>query len=86
MTLLLLLLNLASAHCGRFLSPAMEFGIAKAMEQLGDTDGMIFSYAIRGFTYDAVARHFKTTPENVINITEKGYRIAVEISRTQEQK
>lgn len=84
MALLLILLNLASAHCGRFLSPALEYGVAKAMEQLGKTDGMIFSYAIRGYTYDAVAKQFGTTPEYVIAVTEKGFKIALEISRIYE--
>ncbi len=83
--MILLLLSLAFASCDKQLShPFTEVRVAKAIGELGP-DGRVFSAIIRGFSYDAIAKHFGIPVERVVAIGREGADIVFRL-RDEEEK
>lgn len=85
LALWLISLSLAKDCDENFLPSTDEFAIAQTIGKLGGVDGRIFSAVIRGYTYSAVAKHFKITPEAVIAITTRGTDIMWDFQHPKEE-
>ncbi len=79
MIFFMILSALAQDPCNQSLLSSYAFSdysIAKAIEELGGKEGVIFSYAIRGYAYETVAKKYDVDPDLVVAITRRGVTIA----------
>lgn len=58
--------------CEKAVTVFTEYSVARTIEHLGGRNGQVFSAIIRGYSYEAIKKHFGLNDQELKIIREKG--------------